>query len=216
MKLQEIFDQLGSGEFSQLSIGGAAAGVIDETNWTKVLGHVNLGLTALFKRFMLKEGSLVVTLEADKETYKLNASDIFKVERVLTDGGVELGLNDHANPRSVFTSSMSTLRVPKEVVDELDLASLTVFYRANHPTLKIGLVPFDPERIELQLPYSHLEPLLYYVASRVHNPIGMTGEFNAGNNYAAKYEMSCQALEGQGLQIDQGQTNTRLFRNGWV
>jgi len=68
----------------------------------------------------------------------------------------------------------------------------------------------------VQLPDSHLEALLFFVASRVNNPIGMTNEFNAGNSYAAKFEAACQALEEQGLQVDQDSQNTRLHRGGWV
>lgn len=58
--------------------------------------------------------------------------------------------------------------------------------------------------------------LLYYVASRVHNSIGMTGEFNAGNNYSAKYEMSCQQLEQMNLRVDQDSQNSKLQRGSWV
>lgn len=216
MKLQEVFDALSSGEFSQLSIGGRPQGVIDEDNYGKLIGHVNLGLTALFKRFMLKEGSVVVPLVANQEVYKLPATDILKVERVETQDGVELALNDHTSSWSVFTPSMTSLRVPKDIAPELDIESLTVHYRANHPKIKFGLALFDPVRIEVQLPDSHLEPLLYYIASRVHNPIGMGQEFNSGNTYYAKYEAACQALEIEGLAIDQGSTNTRARRNGWV
>lgn len=216
MKLQEIFSQLTSGEFSQLSIGGQPQGVINESNYGKVVDHVNLGLTALFKRFTLKEGSLVVPLVADQTVYKLPALDILKIERVLTDKDEELPVNDHANEFSVFTPSMSTIRIRKDLGSLMDTQSLTVLYRANHPKIKFGLTLFDPTRIEVQLPDSHLEPLLYYVASRFHNPIGMTGEFNAGNNYAVKYEQACRQLEGEGLQVDQGSTNCRLVRNGWV
>lgn len=49
-----------------------------------------------------------------------------------------------------------------------------------------------------------------------HNPIGMTGEFNAGNNYSAKYEMACQAIENLNLRVDQDSQNTRRRSKGWV
>ncbi len=66
------------------------------------------------------------------------------------------------------------------------------------------------------MPYSHLEPLLYYVASRINNPIGMANEFHAGNSYAAKYEKSCQELEMVNLRVDQGSQNTKLRQKGFV
>jgi hypothetical protein len=247
MKLQEVFEQLSAGEFSQLSIGGSDAGVIDEGNYSKVLGHVNLGLTALFKRFRLKEGRLTLALQEGITSYKLKSAfavngvgstepiryitdtvlepftdDIIKVEQVITSGDYELGLNDASSPISVFTPNALELRVPEALItgvdwpDELDTDTLTVVYRAAHPKLTMLAGTLNPSQITLELPDSHLEPLLYYVASRVHNPIGMNNEFHAGNSYYAKYEAACQALENQGLQVDQDSQNSRLSRNGWV
>lgn len=237
MKLQDIFDQLSGGEFSQLSIGGSNAGVIDEGNYRRVLGHVNLGLIALFKRFSLKEGRLTLALQEGVSSYKLQSSfavngvgstepvryivdtvgepfldDIIKVEQVLTDDLVELPLNDSSDTTSVFTPSALVLRVP----DDVDSDLLTVVYRASHAKLAVTPGAWFPKDVDVALPETHLEPLLYYVASRVHNPIGMSNEFHAGNSYYAKYEAACQALEGKGLQVDQGSQNSRLFRNGWV
>jgi hypothetical protein len=57
---------------------------------------------------------------------------------------------------------------------------------------------------------------LYFVASRVHNPIGMTNEFHAGNSYAAKYEQACMLLDMKNLQVDQGSENTKLRDRGFV
>ena len=53
MKLKEVFDQLTYGELSQLSIGGQAQGEITEENYARVVAHVNLGLSAIYKRFHL-------------------------------------------------------------------------------------------------------------------------------------------------------------------
>ena len=206
-------------------------------NWSRVLGHVNLGLTALYKRFNLKTGELLLRMHEDIAVYRLHSAfavnarrstepvryiidspdarfedDIIKVERVVGSEYGELALNDAADDMSVTTPSALKLKVP----DDLALQDLTVSYRANHPKIVVPVGFFDPARVEVELPETHLEPLLYYVASRVHNPIGMTNEFHAGNSYFVKYEAACQELEGKGLQVDQGQTNTRAERGGWV
>lgn len=248
MKLSEIFTQLTAGELSQLSIGGSADGKIAETSYPKIIPHVNLALTALYKRFPLKEGVLTINLQPGRTTYPLSIAyavanrrsretvryikdsatepfieDVLKIERVYADSGKEMGLNDESDPYACFTPTATTLRVPASVVlrasslpDELKTNNLRVVYRANHPLIVMGLAGFDPERVDVELPYSHLEPLLYYIASRVHNPTGMTNEFHAGNNYQAKYENSCLELEMKNLRIDQGSQNTRLERAGWV
>ena len=248
MKLKEIFDQLTYGELSQLSIGGGEQGVINEDNYDKVLAHLNLGLTALHKRFMLKEGSLNLQLVSGRTVYPLTSQyalsnrrsreetkyildtsvtpfldDILKIEQVYTESGYELPLNDGSKSYSVSTPNSTTLRVPSDIVEnihssiaELSTSTLEIAYRANHPLITRGTGLFEPERVEVLLPYSHLEPLLLFIASRVHSPIGMVNEFNASNNYAAKYERACKDLETQNLSIDQGTSNTRIERNGWV
>jgi hypothetical protein len=223
MYLQEVFDQLSGSEFSQLSVGGADMGVIDPSNYSRILGHVNLGLTALFTRFTLKERSLTFALQAESDTYQLNLEDLIKITKVLTDDEAELYLNQDGNEYSCFTPSLNVLKVPKAVVeqgadlpDDLKTTNLTVVYRANHPRLKVMAGILSPETLELELPYTHMVPLLYFVASRVHNPVGMNNEFHAGNSYYAKYEAACQELERQGVQVDQGGQNSRLGRGGWV
>ena len=248
MNLQEVFDQLSAGEFSQLSLGGAGVGVINETNYQGLLGHINLGLTALFKKFPLKEGRLSIALQPGQALYKLNSAfavantgstelvkyildtvddpfqdDVLKIEKVLTEAEAEFPLNDGSDVYSMFTPSALQLRVPQELVtdgadlpEEMETDILTVVYRANHPKILLSEVQFDPSQVELWLPESHLEPLLYYVASRVNNPVGMANEFHAGNSYYAKYVAACQALMEEGLQVDQGSTNYRLISNGWA
>lgn len=240
MKLQEIFKQLTYGELAQISIGGVENGQIDERNYDQILAHINLGLTALYKRFPLKENSFKLNLEEGRSTYPLHSKysvsnvdsteptkfiedtgnpfldDILKIERVYTAYGYELGLNDLGDPDAVRTPSNNVLFVPPTLTASLQDKTLEVVYRANHPIIKQGLDTFNPDNFEIELPYTHLEPLLLFVASRINNPIGMTNEFNAGNNYAAKYEMACQQLEQVNLRVDQGSQVSRLKQNGWV
>lgn len=223
MKLQEIFDQLGYGEFSQVSIGGQAAGVINEVNHKTVLGHLDLGLTALYTRFNLKERKLTIPLQPDADTYSLQVKDIIKIEKITTDAGVEVSLNLEGDPLSCFTPSLNSLRVPKILLDQDDALpedlktdGLTIWYRANHPKLSTAFGLMLPEMKEVELPMSHLQALLYFVASRVYNPIGVGQEFNAGNTWYGKYEGECQRLEATNIQVDRGFENTRLERAGWV
>lgn len=245
MLLKEIFDQLANGELSQLSIGGATAGEISATNYTKVLSHVTLGLTALYKRFPLKEGQLIMQPVAGQTLYEMATKyavssavvvpykhildsigypflgDILKIERVITEDGYEMPLNDKSDPYTLITPTLSSVRISEDIVnvavdlpEYLKSTTLQVNYRANHP--KIEAEDVDPEYVEVELPDAYLEALLYYIASRVNNPIGMTGEFNAGNNYSAKFERACQQLEQENLKIDQSSQNSRAASNGWV
>lgn len=242
MLLSEIFNALTYGELSQVNIGGIEANGISAGNQGQILTHVNLGLTELHKRFLLKEGRITLLRQAGVTTYVLNKKyavsnreswepvkyildsmdrpfqdDLLKVERVYDVAGNELVLNgsdlsanpDHVNVR---TTSYNTLVIPEHLAGE----TVSIVYRANHPQIIREDNSFDPTEIEVDLPYSHLEPLLYYVASRVLNPIGAGGQFHEGNNYAAKFEQACMQLEMGGYRLDVGETNHRLVRNGWV
>lgn len=248
MKLQEIFDQLTTGEFSQISLGGQQAGVINELNRGKVMNHLNLGLTALYSRFTLKENSIKLQLIPLVDTYVITsnyavnarkaradvrylidtpempfADDIVKFKKVQTEEGVDLDLNNHGNRLSVFTPSATTVKVPRGMVTgdqnlpaSMRTDSLTLTYQASHPFLAEGIGFFDPKRLDVELPPTHLTALLWFVASRAHNPIGMGQEFNSGNTYYAKYENECARLEGNGLDVDQDSDSDRLERNGWI
>lgn len=220
MKLVEVFEHLSNGELAQLDVGNFPYGEIKEKNFEYLISSVNLGLTALHKRFNLKEGRVSFDLSPFGEVYDLQRDDILKIEQVFTKEGYELGVNDASFDYGCFTPSIGTIRVPRIIINKgPDLPShlitdgLEVVYRADHAKISKGA---DPDKQDVVLPRSHLQALLYFVASRVHNPIGMVNEFNAGNNYAAKFEMECASLENKNIQVDQGQTSTRLTRNGWV
>jgi len=240
MKLSEVFEQLSAGELSQLSIGGAETGAIDPSNYNKVLLHINLALSALYTRFLLKEGTLVLALQPGQYSYSLSSKyaesnlesfvpvkyikdsttpfkdDLLKVHRVIDATGQDWALNDEGNLLACRTPSTHTLVVPEDL---LALGGdLRIVYRASHPkvTLDPQYLVQDMEEAEIELPYSHLQALLYFVASRFHNPIGMSNEFHAGNSYAAKYEAECARLEQINLQTDKGGQYNRLYANGWV
>jgi len=235
MLLSEVFSQLTHGELSQVHIGGAeTVGVVPE-NYAAFIAHINLALTALYTRFPLKEGTLYIDRLPGLKTYVLDSKyqtgnrysreisryiqevpvfqdDLFKVERVYDTDDVEQGLNDESDATSIQSPTMKTLVIPEASL----VTGLRVVYRASHPKLFIDDGELDPEEVEVELPYSHLEALLLFVASRIMNPVGMSAEFHDGNNYAAKYEQACQRLENQNMRLDKVTNNDRITRNGWV
>ena len=229
MTLQEIFNQLMVGELSQISIGGSEAGEISRSNYPRLVPHITLGLTALYKRFTLKEGEVTIRLLPGISKYSIDSSgdtvfvsdpteedfadDLLKIERVTDAMGTDIPLNEWNNPYSAVTPSRTMLVLPKMWKDGVVPETLTVNYRANHPVIRNVT---RPASVNIELPDSYLEALLYFVASRINNPIGMTNEFHAGNSYAAKYEQECARLEMLNLEVDQGYQNTRLRAGGWV
>lgn len=240
MKLSEIFTQLTYGELSQISIGGGEAGQINQTNYDKMVAHTNLALIALYKRFPLKENRLLLELIPNQYMYPLRVAnadtnisldtkyirdsismpfigDVNKVEKVFNVFGAEYPLNDESSPVSIFTPTLDVIRVTEPIFQTLPTSRvLEVIYRASHSIITVGNGAFNPENVEIDLPYVYLEPLLLYIASRVHNPTGMVNEFNMGNNYNAKYEQACQLLEKNNLSPDRTTQYSRLHAKGFV
>lgn len=133
------------------------------------------------------------------------------------DPYVALPLNEVGNFRSVRTPSTLILQIPDYYHTEQDQPlKLRVDYRAVHPPLDIPLAVAAPIAVEIELPDAYLQALLYNVASRIMNPVGMSEEFHSGNSYYAKYENECARLELENVQIDNMQANTNFERQGFV
>lgn len=212
MNLQDIFDQLSHGELSTVFAGDISENPLDEARKEKLIVHINMGLTALHKRFGLKYKDETVDLMPGQHTYLLTSPDLLRIEAVKDPEGNEYRINDANDVCSLQMPNYKTLVLPMD----LETTALIVRYRADHP--KIGTMKrysYAPN-VEIDLAAQYLEPLLYYIASRVMNPIGMSESFHTGNNYAAKYEQSCQELERQGYSHSQVEEDTRFERNGWV
>lgn len=248
MTLQEIFDQITYGELSQLSIGGEAAGVINENNYARIIPHINLALTALYKRFPLKTNRLTLNFVTDKIEYPLHSKyvientrsqeavkylnqnpnekfqdDILKVEEIKTDLDESIVINDGLDEYSILTPTATILRIPIDIVNQiidlpnwLKTTQLQIVYRANHPKIVIGNGLFDPTRITIQLPESHLEPLLLFIAARMLTPLG-TGQLEgfSSTTFIARYEAACASINQLGLKIDQGSQVERFREKGW-
>lgn len=149
--------------------------------------------------------------------------DILKIERVTTLDGFEVPLNSRHERFSLYTPVVDTLTFPYQVVvnhpelpESMRTNTFIVHYRANHPNLIHPIMGVDPDRIEVELPQSHLQALLYYVASRKTNPIGIVQEFHAGNSWYQKYELECKQLENEGMGFNVDLTHQRFRKNGWA
>lgn len=242
MVLQDIFDQLAYGELSQLFVGGddTTEGIREEDK-PRLLAHVQLGLTALHKRFLLKEKRITLELQSNKASYVLKSAfaqsntesvepvkylddseqpfkdDVLKIERIEDDLGNAYTINDVGDSLTIRTPTYNLLVVPDFSLLEPECrpTKLHITYRADHPAINKITGQYVAFQTEVDLPVTHLEPLLYFVASRVMNPVGASGEFHEGNNYAAKYEAACQQIEMQGYALNNQATRDQFERNGW-
>lgn len=152
-------------------------------------------------------------------------NDILKVERVMALTGFEMPMNDNGNVYSLIATDTApiTLQVPADVAnqvadlpDEMKTSQLQLIYRARHPRLDAAAVGFDPERYNVLLPDTHLQALLYYVASRVLAPAGLgQAEGVSSVGYWKRYEAECERLTNAGVQISQNAGFDKLRDRGF-
>lgn len=232
MTLQEIIEDLSYGEMSQIYLGGASTQGITLDNMPLIVNHINRALSVLHTRFRLKEGRLVLPLEEGVSEYRLEHPDlpVLRLERVLWPQGLPdtyiappgenpvMPVNDESHPLSLYTPNHHTLQVPGELY-ELGVRELIVIYRAGHPKFTKESIMQDPDLVVIDLPETFREPLIYYIASQVFNPIGTsagTEGFHAGNDYRMKYEESCQRLEAFGWDVRSTPESHLFHSRGFV
>jgi hypothetical protein len=225
MLLSEIYQQLLAGELSQTKMAETGFENLSDADTVKLANHVNFALTALYKRFALKQRELAFPLEADTQTYELDLVDLLKIEKVIAvDTDYEFPLNRDDNEYSLYTPQLNVVKVPLRVANQdpllpadLITATMRVVYRANHPRIVTSEGYVDSEAVTLELPESHMYALCLYVAARMNLPLG-TGQFEgfASHNSFTKFEAECQRLETEGLAIDHDSQNIKLYERGFA
>lgn len=220
MLLSDIFQQLTHGELSQVSLGARGHGIpVDK--YPAVVAHVNLGLLALHTRFNLRRGMHTLPLVTGTYVYTL-PTDCLKVLTVKTDLEQTLALNERENVWSCMTPTPMILQVPVKIVDKpVDLpdywkaSSLVLEYRQSLPSITV-VGGFNPSTIQVDLPATHLQALLLFIAARVHAPGDLSGQNLAKNAYYSHYEAECQRLENAGFRLEDVGFSPRFARNGWI
>lgn len=175
-------------------------------------------------RHVLVSNKPVRELRYIDNTVKPFLDDLLRIEEATLGNGTKLKVDDYNDEWSITTPEMATVKVPlklvipinKDIPEKYISDTLEITYRARHPKIVIGLGYFDPARIELELPYSHLQALLFYVASRAHSPIGMAEEGMVGSGFFAKYENECRILESLNMTVDNSNTSTLLNQKGFI
>ncbi len=224
MKLKYIIDSLKYGELSQLYTDN-----FSENDYGKILSHINLGLTELHKRFLIRNGSVnILTLDGlnlyvldskySSESfdslvtpYLLDSDNPFKNDVLKIDSVTENG-NDLLQSGEAKVINYNSIYLYSNVADRV----ITVGYRASHPFIEVKDSYFDLDEEEVSIPNSHLEALIYYVASRMLNPYNQPNTMHEGNNYAAKFEKACKLLEETDYNLVEGYSFNRFTSNGWV
>lgn len=235
MILKDIFSMLSHGELRKLASGGSNASGILEADYPKVVGHINLGLADLHKRFQLKTRQLSIQQIDGIANYRLykehsqtntestspkyikdtvyapfnDDNEIIKIVAVFNEKGQEYGINDENDRFSVYTPSEKTLMIPFTDPDN----AVTVVCRTNHPYLSLDESK-DDQPVDLSI--SYIEPLLLYVGSRAAASVGSQEATIMSADLAARYEQKCFDIEKYGIETTDNTTNMKARINGWV
>ena len=224
MYIEDIFNQLRYGEFRNLPIVKRLDSdpYFTSSERNQVIPHIIQALRVLHTRFAIREEAYNLPLVEGIYSYDLSLNDLLKISRiygVLNAEPYEVSLNKVDSLDSIRTPSYNHLDIPSDPLISpwlVETSELNIRYRADHPVIDIDAATNTPESVVIELPPAYLEPLLYYIASRYISPIGMNAEFHEGNNYAAKYERSCQRLEQLNMEVDADSINTKLTDRGFV
>lgn len=240
MKLSDILTTLQAGELNNLSLFDDV-GKLKPEHQAKLRTSINLGLTDLHTRFLLKKGKIRVNLIEGQVTYPILPmfqvgnpappgtvqfiddngtrlkNNLLKITEVQDYHGRQLSLNGHDGRFSVYTQTFNVLGVPEAHWNDRGLRELYVTYRMNADLLQsCNNWETDFETITVDLEYVYMYALCLFVASRLHNPQGFGPEtVHEGNNYWGKYLAECQRLEQDGTDIDDIADNWKRRQKGF-
>jgi len=140
MKLDTIFKQLKNGELSQLYAMHYEEGELPKEKKEAILTHINTALTALHKRFFLREDRVVINLQPDQFQYVLDSrfaqsntrskepvkylndtgnpfkDNVIQIEQLLDVNGDEVPLNNEGLMTAIRTPNHKTLVLPPKMV----------------------------------------------------------------------------------------------------
>jgi hypothetical protein len=214
MKLIDLFTDLTYGDLWNVALGGYnpthPESEPDPVRYTQLIAVINAGLNQLYIEFFLRSEEHYIELREQTTTYKLHSD--YKIEEVYDEDGVKLPLNDVTEDLSCYTPAYNKVQVPYPE----DNMTISVQFRATHPRIVYtGLATFDPADVELELPNSLKDSLVYYVASKLLRPMGGERVVEA-DNYFQLYKDSVRVIKEEGLEV-QGETLGSKFEDrGWL
>ena len=195
MRLSDIFDALGSGELTNLHLVEDNSIIPDKL--PIVLNAINLALTDLHTKFLLKRELVKINIEPTIDTYKITNGDFIEV--LNSDmNGIQYSL---LNPNTLY------VKADKPTV-------VTIEYKASHRKLTEEDILEDSE---VNLPLSYLNALLYFIGSRMYVSVvnQLDGDLNESARYASMYQAELLTLTNQGIDVDHLNNNDWFYERGF-
>lgn len=221
MTLQDLFDALNAGELRLNFLADDDNGVVDTDNKRKLLSLTRRALTALHTRFDLRINSTLIPLVDGQESYlldELTYPGLLKIERIQVEdtfGNFKVQpLNQKQNILSFQSSNYRSITLPFTFNPRP--TEILVEYRDDHPPLLEDVMYELPEDVAIELPRPFLEPLVLYIAAKVHAGNGAADGIDMSTALQTQYEMACQKLENFNMDNDELEWRDAIKEDGWV
>ena len=237
--LADVYESLATGELTHVIMGSELDedySKVPKKHFVRLRNAVQLGLTDLHKRFLLREETISLDLSSGLSSYILTKeyaesnikssqpikyikdaaapfeSNLVKIARISTDLGDPVPLNLLDSDYTVNLVRSDRISIGKDVKAN----GLIITFHADHPQFNKYLADSSPMSVQVEIPTTFIYPLSLFVASRIINPIGLSEQFHEGNNYFSKYLSAIAEIQEQGLDIRQTSSNSRLEEDGWA
>lgn len=212
MKVYDVFSAVTLTELMQQSrFDTGSIDELSEKDIKRLLSQLNRGLLELYKRFKLKTVTQLLKLEKDKYVYTLN-DDVLEVISLYDKEHCSLPLNRNDLRDSFRLNQVRELEVPKEFVGD----SIYIFYQATHKEIPYNANHQELFDVELELPDTYLEAIILFIASRMTAPLMGGNSYNEGHSYYQRFEMLCNQLINQGIDVEDNRDITLFHKKGFV
>lgn len=233
--LQEIFQDLATGEFAELHI--SQNGITSQA-WPGLVSLVNFGVLDLHTRLILRKRRVTVTPEANRTLYPirsphvgsflsapetpddaLDVSPIIRLLHVMDDTGRDWVLDQpvEENEPYLLRTEYDTFQVP--VIKGPLPAHWIVTYQSTPKAITVE-EGFDPQTVTVKLPPILKGALLNFMASRQHAAkVSMLseGQPDPSQTYWTRYMTEvARLIQHPVLFAGWDATYHRFERNGWT
>lgn len=236
MNIEQLYQDLSHGKFSNIALGGDGNGTILEASKPKIILAANEALLRLHTKFVLKEDNLLLEMVDHITNYHLSKKfaesasflgsttqpylyikdmgsepfqdDVIRILSVQDQFGYIFPLNDEGQLNSVFTPQGNVLQVPRPEEGK----PLIVLYQARHRKL-LG----DDESQEIELADCLHEAMRCYIAYHVYSGINTQEATLKAQEHLSMYEALCQeAVEQDLVSTSLSVTSNRFNKRGWI
>lgn len=211
--VKELVDNLVQTELHNLKMKDSD-GVLRENRLEQVINNINLGLTDLYTKFILKVVEAKYTVEADQRMFS---------PVVNTNNEILEVLNVFHNDERLFNSGFkaySRTNASNGAAIKLNYSpdvggTIRIISKANHKRLT---KEDYHSNAECELPLSYITALNYFVASRMFTSIvnQLDGDVNESQRWYQMYLNELRELKDAGIEADNLDNNHWFQERGFV